>query len=138
VKSGNWFWDVAAKRIYLGDDPSDSVIEIGTATFAIHGSVPDVTIASLTIEKYAGPSQQAPVDCSNGSGWAIRDSVIRLNHARGIGFVFCDSIKIVGNKISSNGNLGIGCSATNNALVENNEIDHNNYANVFAGWEAGD
>ena len=136
VGPGKWYFDDSSKQAYVGDDPAGAVIELATAPDAFHGNAQNVTITSLTIEKYAGAQQRGAVHCDGGSGWTITGNTIRLNHARGIGFG-CDSTRISGNRITMNGNLGIGGWGAKDALIDNNEIDNNNYAQFDPGWEAG-
>jgi len=136
IGPGKWYFDDSSKQVWVGDDPAGVVLELATMQDAFHGNAQNVTVASLVIEKYAGPQQHGAVSCQGGSGWTITGNTIRLNHADGIGFN-CDSTKIVGNRITTNGNLGIGVCCAKDALIENNEIDHNNYARFDPGWEAG-
>jgi parallel beta-helix repeat protein len=137
VAPGKWYFDDSSKQAWVGDDPAGAVIELATMQDAFHGSAQNVVIADLTIEKYAGSQQHGAIDCAaGGSGWVISGNTIRLNHSRGIGFS-CDTIRISGNRITTNGNLGIGGCCSKDALIENNEIDNNNYVHFEVGWEAG-
>lgn len=136
VAMGKWYFDDSSKQAYVADDPAGAVLELGTMPDAFHGNAQNVTISSLTIEKYASPQQHGAVDCEQGSGWVITGNTIRLNHSRGVGFS-CDAMKISNNRISTNGNLGIGGCCVKDVLIENNEIDNNNYAQFDPAWEAG-
>lgn len=136
VGSGKWYFDDSSKQVWIGDDPAGVVIELGTMQDAFHGNAQNVTIRSLTIEKYAGAQQHGAVNCQDGSSWTLNGNTIRLNHARGIGFS-CDSMRISGNRVTMNGNLGIGGCCSRDSVIENNEIDNNNYAHFDPGWEAG-
>jgi len=136
VAPGKWFSDERTKAVYIADDPHGDTLELGETLDAFHGSGSNVTIKGLTIEKYAGAQQHGAINCRSGN-WLVEGNVIQLNHARGISFGQCDGIRILGNSINRNGNLGIGGSLANNALVQGNEIDANNYCRVGAGWEAG-
>ena len=136
IGPGKWFFDEHAKLAYISDDPSSDILELGETLDAFHGAGTNVTIKGLTIEKYAGAQQHGAVSCVSGN-WLIQGNIIRLNHARGISFAQCDGIRILANKISRNGNLGIGGSLAKDAVVQGNEIEANNYAQVGTGWEAG-
>lgn len=137
VGPGKWYFDDSSKQTWVGDDPAGAMVELGVTQDAFHGTGQNVTITSLTIEKYAGFQQHGAVNCQGGSGWTINGNTIRLNHARGIGFIRCDAIKITSNRVSMNGNLGIGGCCAKDDLIENNEVDNNNYAHVDSSWEAG-
>ncbi len=137
VGPGKWYFDDSSKQAWIGDNPAGIVLELGAMPDAFHGNAQNVTITALSIEKYATPAQHGAVDCQGGSGWAINGNTIRLNHARGIGFTHCDATRISGNRITMNGNLGIGGCCATDAVVEDNEIDNNNYARFDVTWEAG-
>lgn len=133
---GKWFFHKRTGMVYISEDPQSDTLELGEMPDAFHGAGQNVTIKGLTIEKYAGAQQHGALNCESGN-WLIQGNVIQLNHARGIGFGHCDGIRILGNTVSRNGNLGIGGYQTKNAIVEGNEIDGNNYARIDRGWEAG-
>lgn len=135
VGPGRWFFDYAADRVHLGDNPAGHRVEIGTARVAFSPSAADVTVRGLVVEKYAIPPQMGAIgDQFPAAGWRVENNEIRLNHGTGVnlgsGGVARD------NHVHHNGQKGIGATGTG-VLVEGNEIDHNNYAHIASGWEAG-
>ena len=97
-------------RVYLADDPTGRKVEIGVAPFAFAGGARDVELRGLIIEKYANPSQSAAVHAADeqgrpARGWLLEDNEIRLNHGAGV-FVG-DSMTVRGNRIVSNGQIGL-------------------------------
>jgi hypothetical protein len=130
---GQWFFDYADQKVYLGSNPEGHKVELGTRSFAFRGAASNVTISGFLIEKYAVPAQSAAVDAL-GPGWNVQANEIRLNH--GWGVRIADGMVLARNYIHSNGQLGIGGTARD-ALVEGNEIALNNYAGFEPGWEAG-
>jgi hypothetical protein len=136
VGPGKWYFDRQTMTAYISDDPQGASLELGEMPDAFHGAGENVTIQGLTIEKYAGAQQHGAIECQGGN-WLIQGNVVQLNHSRGISAAFCDGVRIVGNTISRNGDLGIGCSEAKDAIVEENDIDANNYTRVDVGWEAG-
>jgi hypothetical protein len=56
VVPGKWFFDYAADRIYVGDDPGGRSVETSVTTYAFAGGAANVTVKGLVIEKYAGLS----------------------------------------------------------------------------------
>lgn len=135
VAPQKWFFDETSKTIYIGENPMGHTVELGEMPIAISGSGPDVRIEGLRVEKYAG-SRSPAIQCLGGN-WKIRNNVVRWNHSDGIGFIHCDGIEVSGNVASFNGDLGLGGSESNNALVESNEFNGNNYAHFDRDWEAG-
>jgi parallel beta-helix repeat protein len=139
-RSGEWFFDYAAGRIYVLDDPAAAVVELGVTRHAFHGAARDVVIEGLVIEKYAAPAQHAAVHGREGTSgamsrdWVVRDCLIRLNH--GLAIRTGDGMRVIGNAILRNGQLGIGGQGED-VLVEGNLIQSNNYAGFDPRWEAG-
>jgi parallel beta-helix repeat protein len=137
---GTWFFDYDADRIYLGEDPAGRLVEMSVTELAFHGDADNVRVFDLIIEKYAVRAQRAAVDSrlgvSNGlaSGWIVDGVETRLIHGVGINVT---NGGIVRNSFSHhNGQLGISAQG-DGALIENNEISHNNLAGFWHDWEAG-
>src|SRR6266536_719643 len=85
---GRWYFDEAADRIYLADDPARlGLIETSVTPAALPappGTHPHgVVVENLVVEKYASPAQQAAVGGEGGSDWTLRDVTIRSNHGAG-------------------------------------------------------
>jgi parallel beta-helix repeat protein len=107
---------------------------------AFHGDADNVRVFDLIIEKYAVRAQRAAVDSRLGvghgmaSGWIVDGVETRLIHGVGINVT---NGGIVRNSFSHhNGQLGISAQG-DGALIENNEISHNNTAGFWHDWEAG-
>jgi parallel beta-helix repeat protein len=139
VTPGTFFFDYAADRIYVGDNPTGHVVEVAVTPYAFEGTGQGVgsgvTIRGLVIEKYATPAQMAAVGHGGtGANWVIRDNEIRFNH--GIGVRTGAGAQIIHNNIHHNGQMGAG-GGGNNVLFENNEVAYNNAAHYDYGWEGG-
>lgn len=134
VRSGTWYFDYTADRVYIADDPAGRRVEVSALAWAFGGSATGVTLSGLTIEKYAAPAQQGAVQGTNTSGWTVQDCEIRLNH--GIGLRTGNGMRVLRNRVHHNGELGMGGGGTG-VLVEGNEIAWNNYAGFDPAWEAG-
>jgi parallel beta-helix repeat protein len=136
VGSGTWFFDYAADRIYLGTDPTGRRVETSVIDAAFTGKASDVTIAGLTIEKYASDAQSGAIDGANGPGWTVEDNVIRWNHGAGVSLG--PAMRVLDNHVLSNGQLGVG-GGDNYAgiVIQGNEIAYNNEAGFNPAWEAG-
>jgi hypothetical protein len=132
VGPGKWFFDYAADRIYIGDNPAGARVETSITPLAFGGSAGGVTIRNLIIEKYANPSQNGVI--RGGANWTVDSNEVRWNH--GIGIHMGPSRKVLNNKVHHQGQMGIGGSG-NGSLVEGNEIAYNNVAGYNPYWEAG-
>ena len=135
VAVGQWFFDYAANKIYLQDDPAGRLVETSVGRHAFAGFSQDVTIRGLTIEKYANPAQSGAINGPGGVNWVIDTNLVQLNH--GAGIVFGDGAQILQNRVLRNGQIGLKTPAANNVIVEGNGIAFNNYAGYSSGWEAG-
>jgi hypothetical protein len=131
---GRWFFDYGNDRILLHDDPSGHRLETSVVAYAFGGRAVNVTIANLTIEKFANGAQSGVVQGDATRGWTVRNSTIRLSH--GTGVRTGHEMTVLSNVISHNGQLGIGGTG-DSVLIEGNEIAFNNTAGYEAGWEAG-
>jgi Right handed beta helix region len=108
---GAWFFDYAADRIYLGEDPATfTLIETSVTPFAFGGTgVRNVTIENLIVEKYASPYQRGAIggDVNNRFtyDWTVRNTTVRRNHAGGI--QIGPGMTVDGCQVVDNGQIGI-------------------------------
>lgn len=70
VGPGKWYFDYAAAKVYLGDDPTGHKVEIGATLLAFGGRASNVTIQNLTVEKYA--ASFSAIDAEYGKGWVVK------------------------------------------------------------------
>ena len=137
--AGKWHMDYDGDALYLADDPTGHKVEISLTRNAFQSAASNVTIHGLVVEKYANPAQRGAIHVaagpnSPGENWKIEDCEVRWNH--GVGIRFGNASKVLHNNVHDNGQLGIAGSGKD-ALVEGNEIAHNNYAGYKPNWEAG-
>ena len=132
VGPGEWFFDYAADRIYVGDNPAGHVVETSVTPFLFFGNgASDVTIQDVIIEKYASQSSWGAAqlgDSAHGAtNWLLTGSEVRWNHAGGI---WLDSYTTARNNyVHHNCQFGF-VGAGIDVIVEGNEIAYNN---VMAG-----
>jgi hypothetical protein len=131
---GRWHFDYGNDRILGYGDPTGHRVETSVATQAFGGSAANVTIANLTIEKFANAAQSGAVHADATRGWTLRDNTIRLNH--GVGVRTGSEMQVLRNLVVRNGQLGIGGGGTA-VLLQGNEIAFNNTTGFESGWEAG-
>jgi parallel beta-helix repeat protein len=134
VGPGRFYFDYAADRIYIGDNPAWHRVEAAVTPLAIKGwgtGVENATIRSLIVQHFAGTGIQGR------SSWKAENNEVRWNHRVGIQ----DVGTVRNNKIHHNGQIGYvygGPSPSGlSFLLEGNEIVGNNYAGYDGGWEAG-
>jgi Right handed beta helix region len=132
VGPGRFWADYHANEIWIGDDPTDRVVEVARAPAAITGGAKDVVVRGFVIEKFANPAQRGAVH-AEGGGWRIERNEVRANHGTGID---ATGGKVLDNHIHHNGQLGLAGTG-DGLLVEGNQIDHNNTAGFSPRWEAG-
>ena len=137
VGPGKFFFDYAADRIYVGDDPSGHVLEGAATEYAFQGSPQGVgagvTLQNLIIEKYANPAQDGAIGRTNmGTNWVIASCEVRYNH--GAGIRGGAGVTVRQSNIHHNGQIGLLGFFP---LVEDNEIAYNNTVSFAIGWEAG-
>ncbi|MBD0323095.1 MAG: right-handed parallel beta-helix repeat-containing protein [Aldersonia sp.] len=147
LAAGRWFFDYAADRIWIGEDPSTlGLIETSAAAAAIAGeNVDDVTVSDITVEKYANRSSFGAINGLHSFGWQVRNCTARDNHGAGVSVGPGGLIE--GCEIHGNGQLGLkvvgvirrgadqGVSAP--VSVRRNSIHHNRMLDYDNSWEAG-
>ena len=131
---GRFYFDQAAGRIYLADDPAGHKVEAAVDVFAFESREPDVLIKNMTIEKYATIAQKGAVQAQEAAGWIIENCEIRLNSAAGI--AAGSRTRIESSDIHHNGQIGV-TGVGRDILVQNNDIWDNNTRGFFTSWEAG-
>ncbi len=144
---GRWFFDYGNDRIWLGVDPAGlGTIETSASVGAFGGDqVKNVTIANLTIEKYATPGQHGAIGFYGEHwthDWTVRDVVVRDNH--GAGIRIGPGMTIERSRVTNNGQIGIAGSGTDKEtgyatpiVVRDTEIDHNLQLDYRFSWEGG-
>src|SRR5262245_8992003 len=131
--AGKFYFDYAADKIYIGDNPAGHKVEAGTLDHAFEGNANGVTVQNFVIEKYSAPTQSGAIQ--GNQSWTIADNEVRLNY--GVGIHAEDTSKVVGNFVHDNGEMGLGGSG-NNILVEGNEIARNGWwSGIDVFWEGG-
>ncbi len=136
VRSGTFFFDYAADRIYIGDNPAGHQVEAAVSDFAFKGSATGVTIKNLVIEKYATPAQSGTIGATTKTqDWLIQDNEVRLNY--GVGIQAGTGSEVINNYVHDNGQMGVGATG-NGILYEDNEIASNGFwAGIDVYWEGG-
>jgi hypothetical protein len=133
VGAGEWFFDYAANRIYIGTDPAGKVVETTLADKAIIGGGANVKIVNGIVEKFMCKFQNAAVEGLGVTGWQVIDTTVRLVH--GLGLKNNDGGVTRGCKIDRNGQLGIGGGGT--FTVEYTEVCENNALRVNVAEQGG-
>lgn len=134
LRSGTYFFDYDADRIFLGDDPHGQTVEAAVSPFAIASGANGVTVSGLTVEKYATPTQEAAIS-GNGEGWVISNNEVRLNY--GVGINIGENGQILDNHVHDNGQMGLNAGG-GGILIEGNEIASNGFwSGIDVLWEGG-
>lgn len=119
---GTFYFDYAADKIYLVDNPAGREVELSVMPIAIRGA-PGATITNLTIEKYAPSPHRVAVTTDR--DMTVSNNLIQLNSGGGISL---DSNTVArGNRVLLNGRVGITGSELDGAVISNNEIAFNNF-----------
>jgi parallel beta-helix repeat protein len=135
LRQGTFFFDYARDRIWLATDPRGRLVEATITGSGIRSSADRVTVRGLRVEQFGNYAQNGAIHIE-GHDWVVADNVVRLNHGVGIRTMRVKRATIRSNRITHQGQLGIGGHGTD-LLVEGNEIAYNNQAGFNPGWEAG-
>jgi parallel beta-helix repeat protein len=132
---GKFYQDYQAGALYIADDPAGHQVEVARAKGAINAWASGVTVQGLVVEKFANDAQRGAI--IGGSYLAIERNEVRLNHGVGIQTGDAQQVRVLGNHVHHNGQLGIAGSRTTGARYEGNELAFNNLAGFSSDWEAG-
>lgn len=124
--ASRFFFDYAADRIYVYQDPAQRTIETNRYTTPFSGTATGVEFHNLTVQNFTGNG----VELAN--GWKLYDSTVRNNHGTGVYGV--DNSVAHGVYTHQNGYQGYG-GAGATITAEYGENSHNNHAhyNPFLG-----
>ncbi|MEK9809946.1 MAG: right-handed parallel beta-helix repeat-containing protein, partial [Candidatus Nanopelagicales bacterium] len=134
MTANTWYFDYAADRIYIRNNPAGKLVETSVTARAFQGSASNVLIRNLVIEQYATLAQDGAVRAENGSGWTVRNCDIRKNHAYGIRTG--SGLSVYNTKLNDNGQIGSGGPGSV-ILFDTCEFARNNVAGFDYGWEGG-
>jgi hypothetical protein len=127
VGPGKFFFDYAADKIYLYDNPTGRSVEATTGSGGIIGFVggqPSVTIKNLVFEKFGGGDVSGSMHnaLKTADGWVVENNEFRFNSYAGIaGF---GKPVMRNNYVHHNGKYGvIGDGTLEGNIVSANNID---------------
>ncbi|WP_343897297.1 carbohydrate-binding domain-containing protein [Craurococcus roseus] len=136
VVPGKFYFDYAADRIYIGDNPAGHKVEAAVTQLAFGGAAQNVTLENLVVEKYASPVQHGAVGGRGGvRNWTIDDVDFRLNY--GLGVKLGDGSDLLNSRVVQNGQMGAGGSGTG-IVVDRTEFARNSeWSGIDPRWEGG-
>lgn len=125
VQPGTWFFDYAADRIWMGDNPAGRLVETSVSRWAFHGSSDNVRVEGFAMLQYATPGRQGTVNPrvgragAAGVNWQVVGNTILTSHGWAVKIE--DGIIISDNTMNWNGQGGIG-GVGDDIVVEHNTI----------------
>jgi len=135
--AGEWFFDYAADRIYVGDDPTTHFVETSVLDHPFAGSATGVTVRGLVFEQFANPNNTGALE-NRGANWMIDDNEFRWNHGAGVGVaVATGTVRVRGNYLHHNCNYAIIGGGGEGITVDGNEMAYNNVLPQSNDWETG-
>lgn len=147
---GRWHFDYAGDRVHLGQDPAAlGALELSTTVGAFGGTaVRGVTIANLTIERYATPAQHGAIGFFGRHwtyDWTVLNTTVRQNH--GAGIRIGPGMTVAGSRVLDNGQIGIAGDGADRSsgepgysrvvTIRDTEIARNGQLTFDWQWEAG-
>jgi hypothetical protein len=137
VGARSFYFDYANDKIYVGANPAGHIMEGAVAEYAFHNQGSNVVIRNLVIEKFANHAGAwGAVFAREVNGWDILYNLVRLNHGKGIAAGKARNLRIIGNRVYRNGQMGIG-GGPDFSIVADNHVVKNHTLDFAVGWEAG-
>ena len=130
LRAGTFFFDYAASRIYLAENPAAKTIETTVSSGAFVDGGPGNVYRNLVVEEFGNAAQSAVI---RGNELRVDRVTVRRNHGTGIAQY---GGRITNSRIVANGQLGLA-GGGHGLVVAHNEIAHNNAEGHNAFWEAG-
>jgi parallel beta-helix repeat protein len=132
------------RRVVLGVDPGDRLVEVTTRTTWVQIEAPGVTVTGFDMRHAANPPQTGAILNVQGAGRdTISGNTLAYAHGAGAALDHGSGNAILDNDVGYSGQLGIhlggGVSPENgrNNVVRGNRVHHNNLAGFHPEWEAG-
>lgn len=134
--TGEWFFDYDADELWVADDPATATgLELAVVpAFARSPGARDVTIADLTLTRYASPAQHGVIH-ADGPDWHISDVVVQEAH--GTGIVLGDGSVLEGSEVRDAGQMGVAAEDAGHIVVRDTEIAGNGQLRYRWNWERG-
>ena len=136
LSSGEFYFDYTNDRIWIADNPSGHVFEIGTGVAtAFAPSNSNVTLEGLVIEKFNTPALGSAVHIA--SGWRVTDCDIGWNYGSGLRMGNDNQINGICefSRVHDNRYAGVFGGGTDN-LMNTVEVDHNAWGGFNTNWES--
>ena len=132
VGPGKFFFDEAADKMYMADDPAGHKMEAPVAETGMDSSgANNVTVRGVTVEKFGLHG----IVASN--GWVVERNEIRYVHSHGLRVFGVAQVR--NNYLHHAGNMGIFGEGTG-LVFDTNRLAYNNYLNFGKSsglWHAG-
>jgi len=126
VVPGTFFTDYTNHAVYIGSPPAGHSVELATANAAVRVAANNVTIEGLTVEMFAQLADRGEIEINPGvTGATIQNCEVRYAHGAGV-LAAADNTRVLYNRIHDNGQLGVAISKNNGAIVDHNDLIHNN------------
>jgi len=131
VGPGTFYNNYSTKQVFIGDNPAGHKVEIGSVSAGVRVGANDVTLEGLTVEMFAQLPDRGGIEVNPGvNNMTIQNCESRFNH--GSGFQSGGTNTTVRyNRFHDNGQLGMAISSTNGAVVDHNDLIHNNIAGFW-------
>lgn len=126
------------RRVLLGDDPRDKVVEVSVRQYWVRGETADVTIDGFVMKHAATPNRAAAFFNGTKPNWTVKNSELAYAHSTNLnlkGGGDSSTHRILNNNIHHAGKMGLGGSYAR-FIVRDNHIHHND-TEGWDHWEAG-
>lgn len=137
VKTGTFFVDERAQKVYLGSDPSGKNVRLSDLAQALKIVAADTTLRGIGVRRYATPSEARGAVQMDARGGTFRHLVITDNAT--IGLAQSNHDKTVDHVVvTGNGMMGVGLDrgdnfSMTNSVVSDNDSEHFKPQPVSAG-----
>lgn len=141
LSAGRWYFDYVADRIYIGQDPTNTLVETAVTTYAFSSvGSSNFTIRNFEIIYYAVPLQNGAIQISNASGVTIDNVTLRWN-TNGINLSTASNSRVINSRLNDNAIKGVGMGGSPSVLgtgllFQANELARNNWGGANTYWDA--
>lgn len=134
LTAGTFYRDVAAKRLYLGSDPTGRKVELSSIEYALHfvSGAENSVVRGLGFTHYANAqdySRKPAVLISQAKGVVFEGNTVTRNAGAGLGVHAADN-RVTGNLIEANGFNGVLSHRASGLILEGNRIIANNQERI--------
>ena len=124
--AGKFYIDYGSKSVWLGSNPSGKTVEMTKSDAAIRVTTNDVILEGLTVKHFSHAMDRGAIEVTKQTNnVTVRNCESYNNHGAGLAS-WGSNFTMKYNRLHDNGQQGASIGQNTGALIDHNDINHNN------------